>query len=82
MLRFFVAAVNPDGKVALTSIPPGRYWVLLKAGGDDTISSSAKLRSPDQADTRTRLRREAESVKTEVELKPCQNVTDFKLPLP
>ena len=82
VLRFFVAAVNPDGKVALNSIPPGRYWVLMKPGGDDTISSSAKLRSPDQADTRTRLRREAEAVKTELELKPCQNLIDFKVPLP
>lgn len=81
VLRFFVAAVNPDAKVALNNIAPGRYWVLMKAGGEDVISSLTKLRSPDQADLRARLRREAEAVKTEIELKPCQNVTGLKLQL-
>lgn len=32
-------------------------------------------------ETRARLRLEAEASKTEIEIKPCQNVTDYQLPL-
>ena len=77
VLRFFGAALTSEGKVTLNSIAPGKYWVLLKPASDDTTSSLSKLRSPDQADLRTRLRREAEAVKTELELKPCENLTGF-----
>jgi hypothetical protein len=38
------------------------------------------MRAPDETETRARLRRDAEAAKVEIELKPCQNVTDFKFP--
>jgi hypothetical protein len=38
-----------------------------------------KLRTPNETEMRARLRREAEAAKTEIELKPCQTVNDYKL---
>ncbi len=46
-----------------------------------SVSSLAKLQSPDGTAYRTRLRREAEMVKTEIELKACRKLTDLKVPV-
>ena len=81
VLRFFVTAVNEEGKVALNNIAPGRYLMLTKPESADPLSSLTKLRSPDQSEIRARLRREAEAVKTEIELKPCQNLTGVQVPI-
>jgi hypothetical protein len=40
-----------------------------------------KLRLPIETKTRERLRRAAEAGKLLVELKPCQNVTEYELPV-
>ena len=77
VLRYFTAAVKADGKIALSSIAPGRYWVLVKP--EQVVTSVAKLRLPNQAEFRAKLRREAEAANTTIEFKPCQNVTGFKL---
>ena len=79
VLRFFAAGVNADGKVALNNIAPGRYWMLVKS--DAATTSVTKLRLPDQADFRAKLRQEAEAANKEIEFKPCQNVAGFQLPL-
>ena len=79
VLRFFAVAISADGKIVLNNIAPGRYWVLMKS--DNVITSVTKLRSPDQAEFRATLRREAEAANTELELKPCQSVTGFQVRL-
>ena len=75
VLRFFAAEVKADGKIALSNIAPGRYWVLVKS------ESAKNLRSPDQAEFRAKLRREAEAANKEIEFKPCQNIDGFQIPL-
>jgi len=40
-----------------------------------------RLRLPDERESRARLRRDAEAAKIEIEFKPCQNLTDYQLPL-
>jgi len=80
-LRFFGTAIGQDGKVALNSLPPGSYWVLVKSSGEGAPVSTAKLRLPDQRELRASLRREAEAAKTAIELKPCQHLTGFSLTL-
>jgi Carboxypeptidase regulatory-like domain len=81
VLRFFATAVNSDGTFSLGNLPPGRYWALARVSDESLAQLSSKLRLPDEADTRARLRREAEAAKTEIEFKPCQNMTDYQLPL-
>ena len=72
------AAIKPDGKITLSNLAPGRYWLLAQPALDGGLT---KLRLPDATETRAKLRREAEAVKTEIELKPCQNVVDYQLKL-
>jgi Carboxypeptidase regulatory-like domain len=79
VLRYFAVVVTPDGKIVLNNLAPGRYWILAQTSNDDR-SPSTKLRLPDSTEMRSALRRAAEAAKTEVELKPCQNVVDFRLP--
>jgi hypothetical protein len=78
-LRYFTQQVSDDGTFLLTSIPPGHYWVIAQQPQPDSPTTTEKLRLPDALDTRTKIRRAAESAKVEVELKPCQNLTDYKI---
>ncbi len=79
-LRYFAAPVSTTGNFWLNNVAPGRYWMLVQPGTDDTRQDFSKLRLPDAADTRASLRHAAEQKKTELELKPCQDVS-FRLPL-
>ena len=79
-LRYFAAPVSTAGDFYLAYVAPGRYWMLAQPGSDDTRKEVSKIRLPDGAVTRSSLRHTAEQKKTEIELKPCQEVT-FKLPL-
>jgi hypothetical protein len=81
VLRFLAAPVTPDKKIALNNIPPGRYFIVVQPALEDVRPTLTKLRLPDETETRAKLRREAEAAKTEIEFKPCQNVTDYQLPL-
>ncbi len=78
VLRFYATAVNSEGKITLTNIAPGRYWLLARPAVEGGLT---KLRLPDETESRAKLRREAEAGKTEIELKPCQNVVDYRLKL-
>jgi hypothetical protein len=80
VLRFFRAPVAADGAFAFNNLPPGRYWALSRIAADSDPQSDAKLRLPEEADTRAKLRRDAEAAKTVIEFKPCQNVTGYQLP--
>ena len=76
VLRFYSAPIQPDGKFSLNNLAPGRYWILAKPESD---GAQTKLRLPDETQIRTRLRRDAEAAKNEIEFKPCQNVVDYRL---
>lgn len=80
VLRFFTAAVTADGSFSLGNLPPGRYWAITRTGAENRWPNSFKLRMPDEADNRVKLRRDAELAKTSIELKPCQNLLDYQLP--
>jgi hypothetical protein len=79
VLRFFTVAVNSDGTLTVNNLPPGRYWTLARVVSETEPQSDLNLRSPEQADYRTQIRRTAEAAKTSIELKPCQNVSNYEL---
>ena len=79
VLRFFSARIEADGAFTFDHLPPGRYRALAKARAENEPPGTADLRLPDAADTRFKLRREAEAARFEVELQPCQNVSDYHL---
>lgn len=78
-LRFFSGPVNSDGTFAFNNLPPGHYWALARVAPEKEAQLNSALRAPEEMETRTQLRRAAETAKTEVEFKPCQNVVDYKL---
>jgi hypothetical protein len=81
VLRFFSSLIAADGSFALNNLPPGRYWAIAKGAAETESNVLSKLRLPDEPEARAKLRREAEGAKSETELKPCQNVTGYQLPL-
>jgi Carboxypeptidase regulatory-like domain len=81
VLRFFVTGIAADGSFALNSVAPGRYWVLTQTNNDPQIATMTKLRQPEAAPARTKLRKTAEAKKTDLVLKPCQNLTGYELKL-
>jgi hypothetical protein len=80
-LHYFTQPVSDDGTFLLTSVPPGRYWIIAQQPQPDSPTTTEKLRLPGALDTRTKIRRAAEAGKVEVELKPCQSLTDYKIKL-
>ena len=81
ILRFFAVLVSADGSFALNNLSPGRYWVIAQAASESDTNILSKLRLPDEAEARAKLLRDAEAARIETELKPCQNVTEYRLPL-
>lgn len=79
VLRYFVASVAADGTFALNNLPPGRYWSLFQTTPPADIATMNKLRLPESAEARTKLRRTAEAQKSDIELKPCQTLNDYEL---
>ena len=79
VLRFFSANVESDGSFAFNNLAPGRYWILARTANEKDPISVRSLRLPDAAEARTKLLREAEAARHELELKDCQNMTDYKL---
>ena len=79
VLRYYAAPVSSEGGFWLPNVAPGRYWILAQRA-DDTRYEVSKVRLPDGSDTRSSLRHAAAKAKTELEIKPCQDIT-FRLPL-
>lgn len=79
VLRYYAVPVTKDQKFSMTNLAPGRYWILAQPAIAETPSPLTKLRLPDATEARSALRRAAEAAKTEIELKPCQHVTQLSV---
>jgi carboxypeptidase family protein len=75
-LRYAEAFAQGNGSFSMSNIAPGKYWLIARAAPDDEMSDGPPAPAAWDANERAKLRKEAESPKTEVELKPCQRVTD------
>jgi hypothetical protein len=56
----------------LSNLAPGKYWLIARAASDDETSDRPIAPIAWDANERAKLRKEAEALKLEVELKPCQ----------
>jgi hypothetical protein len=81
VLRFFVTGIEWDGTFALSNLPPGKYFALAQVANDLLLTTPSKLRQPESAAARTKLRRTAEAQKNALELKPCQNLAEYQIEL-
>jgi hypothetical protein len=79
-LRYLAATVAADKTISLNNIPPGRYLMVLQPPLDKVRPTLAKLRLPDETETRARLRRDAEAATIEIGFKPCENVMGYQVP--
>jgi hypothetical protein len=76
VLRYAEASVRGDGTFALNNIAPGKYWLIARAAPDDEPGDKQPMPVALDANERVKLRREAEALKIEVEMKPCQRLID------
>jgi len=74
-----MADVGSDGTFSFSNLPPGKYFTLARPTQADAPTANDKFRLPGSIDVRAKIRKAAESAKSEVELKPCQTLTDFSL---
>lgn len=80
VLRFFEARAGGDGRFAFDHIAPGRYWIIARP---DEERDPAKVKSIRQDSVlRAKILRQAEDLKKEISLKPCERSSDFDLPYP
>lgn len=80
VLRYSEIVVDRDGSFALTNIAPGRYFILARIEPPTEIDIDARPRPLAwDATARAKLRLEAETANTIVELKPCERVVDYTL---
>ncbi|HKQ72373.1 MAG TPA: carboxypeptidase-like regulatory domain-containing protein [Blastocatellia bacterium] len=75
-LRYAESIVRPGGAFELKNIAPGKYWLVARAAPDDDSVDNPSLPIAWDASERAKLRREAEASKVEVELNPCQHVSE------
>lgn len=79
--RYFVATVASDGTFSSTNMSPGHYQVLLRNTPLPEVESNDKLHLPSAVEARLKLKREAEVNRIELELKPCQTLSNYDLNL-
>jgi len=79
VLRYFMTQIAADGTFAFNNLPPGRYLAVSQNPAQNETDTTSKLRLPESAEARTKLRRTAETQKVDIELKPCQNLADYQL---
>ncbi len=77
VLRYAEVLMSNDGSFAFANLAPGKYWLLARPVPDDEpVDRPIRQVAWDGSD-RAKLRMEAEAKKLEVELKPCQRVSDY-----
>ena len=79
VLQFFETRVEPDGTFTIGNIAPGKYWLVARETEARKTASEKHIRR--DLELRSAVLREAEKIKKEVPLKPCERLTDYELPL-
>lgn len=69
-LRYFEVSAADNGSFSFLHLPPGKYWLLAQPAEEASASATAK---------RLKLRREAETANRLIELKPCQQFSNYEL---
>jgi hypothetical protein len=77
VLRVAQANVQSDGTFSLTSVAPGKYWMLARVIADEELSDSAPRQLVWDAEGRQALRKEAEAANMIMELPMCQRIVDY-----
>jgi len=76
VLRYAEAVAGKDGAFEFKNLAPGKYRLIARAAPDDATRDRPATPVAWDANERAKLRKEAEVMKIEIELKPCQRVSD------
>jgi hypothetical protein len=76
VLRYVESIVRNDGAFAFNNIAPGKYWLITRVTPAEEPGNRPAMPPAWDASARAKLRKEAEAMKIEIELKPCQRITD------
>jgi hypothetical protein len=79
VLRFAEVETESNGTFSFGQLAPGKYLLVARVLPENESPDKPARPAAWDAAERTKLRREAEAVKAELELKPCQQVTEFVL---
>jgi hypothetical protein len=79
ILRYHETDMGVDGAFVFSNLAPGRYWILARAIPDEESSQQPARPAAWDAANRGKLWREARAVKTEIELQPCQRISNHVL---
>jgi hypothetical protein len=75
-LLYAETLTSKDGAFIFKNRAPGRYWILVQSMPGAEIPDNSLMPTSFDINYRAKLRKEAEANKVEVELKPCQRLTD------
>jgi hypothetical protein len=81
VLRYSETMIASDGSFAFSNIAPGRYFIVSRVESGAETSGTSPRPSAWDPTARAKLRQEAEAAKVVVDLKPCQRLKDYALPL-
>jgi hypothetical protein len=76
VLRYAEVIAERDGVFAFNNVAPGKYRLTVRAAPDDKPAARPFAAVAWDTNERAKLRKEAEAMKIEVELKHCQRVSD------
>ncbi len=74
LLRYAETLTRGDRAFEFKYLAPGKYWLTARAVDDPEPANHLPVAWDDAE--RAKLRKEAEALKIEVELKPCQRISD------
>jgi hypothetical protein len=77
--RYYEAATRSDNSFEFKHLAPGKYLLLARPVAENEPADLQDRQVAWDATERTKLRREAEGAKNEIELKPCGRVNDYLL---
>ncbi|MBO0800122.1 MAG: hypothetical protein J2P31_14980, partial [Blastocatellia bacterium] len=76
--RYYESVTQSDSTFKFLNLAPGKYLLLARPAAENELIDPDRPLAWD-ATERAKLRREAESAKNEIELKPCGRVNDYVL---
>ena len=79
VLRFYEARPDLNGNFTVDNIAPGRYWIVARPFEENESGAIKSIRR--DKTFRSTVQREAEALKKNLALKPCEQLANYDLPL-
>lgn len=79
VLRFYEARTEANRSFTVDNINPGKYWIVAQpVEENDGVAKSIRQ----DGAFRSKIVRDAEALKKDITLKPCEQISDYDLPYP